>query len=40
MSHYKTALTQPQDNHIRLTVFGFLTAPLLFLVTAGTMIAL
>ena len=40
MSYTNGRLLDPVDCRICLTLFGFLTAPLVFLVSAGTFIAL
>ena len=40
MSHHNTASVTMQDRFICRTVFGFLTAPLIILTMAGTIIAL
>jgi len=40
MSYTNGRLLNPVDYRISLTLFGFLTAPLVFLASAGTLIAL
>ena len=39
MSHQNTSLLDPQDCFICFTVVAFLTAPLTFLLVAGSIIA-